>query len=100
MCGEGGEVGDAFEHREQGCASDDRRDDGVGPAGVPYPTRGGLACVRGAEAAVVAEAALRSNRSACFAALRSFEPALTEAQQACALRQSWLGLGLGYLTLP
>ena len=57
MCGEGGEVGDAFEHREQGCASDDRRDDGVGPAGVPYPTRGGLACVRGAEAAVVAEAA-------------------------------------------
>ena len=57
VCGEGGEVGDAFEHREQGCASDDRRDDGVGPAGVPYPTRGGLACVRGAEAAVVAEAA-------------------------------------------
>ena len=46
-----------------------------------------------AEAAVVAEAALRSNRSACFAALRSFEPALTEAQQACALRPSWLGLG-------
>ena len=56
MGGEGGEVGDAFEHREQGCASDDRRDDGVGPAGSPYPTRGGLACVRGAEAVVVAEA--------------------------------------------
>ena len=42
-----------------------------------------------AEAAVAAAAALRSNRSACFAALRRFEPALAEAQQACGLRPGW-----------
>ena len=42
-----------------------------------------------AETAVAAAAALRSNRSACFAALRRFEPALAEAQQACGLRPGW-----------
>eukprot|EP00964_Phaeocystis_antarctica_P084764 scaffold53452_cov42-Phaeocystis_antarctica.AAC.1 len=42
-----------------------------------------------AEAAVAVAAALRSNRSACFAALTRFEPALAEAQQACELRPRW-----------
>ena len=86
MCGEGGEVGDAFEHREQGCASDDRRDDGVGPAGVPYPTRGGLACVRGAEAAVVAEAAEAAEAEAEAAATVAAVAAVAAAAVAVALR--------------
>ena len=88
MCGEGGEVGDAFEHREQGCASDDRRDDGVGPAGVPYPTRGGLACVRGAEAAVVAEAAEAAEAEGEAAETDGEAEAAAEAAEAAAAAEA------------
>ena len=40
-------------------------------------------------AAAEAAAALRSNRSACYAALKKFDEALDEAQQCCALRPGW-----------
>ena len=40
-------------------------------------------------AAAEAAAALRSNRSACYAALKKFDEALDEAQQCLALRPGW-----------